>query len=68
MRTILLYFIVLITLPYVLTASYCKGNFKPTKSICKKFQFHKMKSLHGQCTTTDYKKKLIGIKLSNCTT
>ncbi|KAI7887975.1 lysozyme-like domain-containing protein [Mucor mucedo] len=56
-------------LPFVLASSYCTGSFKPTTSICKKFQFNKLKSA-GHCT--DSKKKTSGafkgLKLSNCTT
>ncbi|KAI8076265.1 lysozyme-like domain-containing protein [Thamnidium elegans] len=67
---ITIYLLSLIALPYVLTASsYCKGSFSPTKSICAKFQFDKLKET-GQCTDSKKKPsgKFKGIKLSNCTT
>lgn len=62
-------YLFLVGLPFAFAGSYCTGSFKPTKSICNKFQFDKLNSA-GYCT--DSKKKTSGtfkgLKLSNCTT
>ncbi|KAI7900611.1 lysozyme-like domain-containing protein [Cokeromyces recurvatus] len=50
--------------------NYCRGEFAPTASICKKFEFDKLTD-NGICTDSSKKSsvdKFHGLKLANCTT